>query len=586
MNDYDYDLSYFSSSNTPNRRSSDSSRYRRQSQPRRTGSSNAGNRNTNNRNQGYTRDTGSTRNTNGNRKNSTPANPRQGRTNKKKNRKRSLVFALIVILVLVIAVTVGIVKFNIDNSNRPFTFSKDVTVSGIDISGLTYEQALDKLKENSASLIKEYDIVVKSNGRLFNFDKEDFEYNFEYKKALKQAKLYSLKEQGKIKKTKYADMADDISDNSAFTLNYQVNNQSIDKVVKEVAKGTDKEPQNAKVAKFKPFAENRFEYKNGKNGYKLDRSDLQYEFVEFFDKGAVRKTIDARVENVPPEITLEDVKNNIVGLSTATSISSNTADGTHNMKVALEACNGSVINPGEVWSFNDCTGDSNLESNGYRNAAVINNKKIEQGVGGGICQASTTIFKCALFANMAVVERHNHYWASTYAYAGEDATIDYPNLDLRLKNTTDYQMFMECKVEGSTLIVNIYGYQDPSYDNVMLKSENYDIRKGESYRTVTKRYLYLEGEIVKEETICNSTYSLKDNHIVRMDDEGSFRTTVNGQVQYETKPTEPTSAETQPQTTQPETEQPTTTNPTEDPTYNPEEQEYTEPETVVTGELA
>ncbi|MGN1130024.1 MAG: VanW family protein, partial [Ruminococcus sp.] len=436
-------------------------------------------------------------------------------------------------------------------------------------------------KENSASLIKEYDIVVKSNGRLFNFDKEDFEYNFEYKKALKQAKLYSLKEQGKIKKTKYADMADEISDNSAFTLNYQVNNQSIDKAVKEVAEGTDKEPQNAKVAKFKPFADNRFEYKDGKDGYKLDRSDLQYELVEFFDKGAVRKTIDARVESITPEITLEDVKKNIVGLSTATSISSNTADGTHNMKVALEACNGSVINPGEVWSFNDCTGDSNLESNGYRNAAVINNKKIEQGVGGGICQASTTIFKCALFANMAVVERHNHYWASTYAYAGEDATIDYPNLDLRLKNTTDYQMFMECKVEGNTLIVNIYGYQDPSYDNIMLESENYDIRKGESYRTVTKRYLYLEGEIVKEETICNSTYSLKDNHIVRVDDEGSFRTTVNGQIKYETKPTEPTVATTEPETTQPETEKPTTK-----PTEKPTEQEPSETETVVSGEFA
>ncbi|MGN1130577.1 MAG: hypothetical protein ACI4Q8_04435, partial [Ruminococcus sp.] len=148
MNDYDYDLSYFSSSNTPNRRSSDSNRYRRQAPKRRTGSGSAGNRNTNNRNQRNTRDTGSTRNTNGNRKKSTPANSRQRRTNKKKNRKRSLVFALIVILVLVIAVTVGIVKFNIDNSNRPFTFSRDVTVSDIDISGLTYEQALDKLKEN------------------------------------------------------------------------------------------------------------------------------------------------------------------------------------------------------------------------------------------------------------------------------------------------------------------------------------------------------------------------------------------------------------------------------------------------------
>ena len=564
----DYDLSNFSSSKKSQPRRAGSGRYGRQPQ-RRTDS-----RNTNNSNR-------NTNTPNGNRQNPRTVNSRQRKTNKRKNSKRKFVIVLVVILVLAVAVTVGVVKFNIDNSNRPFTFSNDVTVSGIDISGLTYEQALERLKENSDSLIKEYDIVIKSNGRLFNYDKEDFKYDFQYKKALKKAKLYSLKEQGRLKNTKYEDMADSISDNSAFNLGYQVTTQSINKVVNQVANGTDIEPQNAKVSQFRPFAKNRFEYKDGKYGYRLDRSDLQYELVEFFDKGAVRTTIDARVENITPEITLEDVKKNIVGLSTATSVSSNTADGTHNMATALKACNGSVINPGEVWSFNDCTGDSNLESNGYRKAAVINNKKIEQGVGGGICQASTTIFKCALFANMAVVERHNHYWASTYAYAGEDATIDYPNLDLRLKNTTDYQMFMECKLEGNTLIVNIYGYQDPSYDNIKLESENYDIKDGESYRTVTRRYLYLNGEVVKEETICNSTYSLKDSHSVRMDDEGSFRTAVDGEIKYEAKPTEPTTAETQPQTTQPTTKPETTAPPTEKPTR----QENTETEPITDSEF-
>ena len=564
----DYDLSNFSSSKKSQPRRAGSGRYGRQPQ-RRTDS-----RNTNNSNR-------NTNTPNGNRQNPRTVNSRQRKTNKRKNSKRKFVIVLVVILVLAVAVTVGVVKFNIDNSNRPFTFSKDVTVSGIDISGLTYEQALERLKENSDSLIKEYDIVIKSNGRLFNYDKEDFKYDFQYKKALKKAKLYSLKEQGRLKNTKYEDMADSISDNSSFNLGYQVTTRSINKVINQVANGTDIEPQNAKVSEFRPFAKNRFEYKDGKYGYRLDRSDLQYELVEFFDKGAVRTTIDARVENITPEITLEDVKKNIVGLSTATSVSSNTADGTHNMATALKACNGSVINPGEVWSFNDCTGDSNLESNGYRKAAVINNKKIEQGVGGGICQASTTIFKCALFANMAVVERHNHYWASTYAYAGEDATIDYPNLDLRLKNTTDYQMFMECKLEGNTLIVNIYGYQDPSYDNIKLESENYDIKDGESYRTVTKRYLYLNGEVVKEETICNSTYSLKDSHSVRMDDEGSFRTTVDGEIKYEAKPTEPTTAETQPQTTQPTTKPETTAPPTEKPTR----QEPTETEPITDNEV-
>ena len=72
-------------------------------------------------------------------------------------------------------------------------------INGCDLQRLVVE----RLKENSDSLIKEYDIVIKSNGRLFNYDKEDFKYDFQYKKALKKAKLYSLKEQGRLKNTKY-----------------------------------------------------------------------------------------------------------------------------------------------------------------------------------------------------------------------------------------------------------------------------------------------------------------------------------------------------------------------------------------------
>ena len=148
----DYDLSNFSSSKKSQPRRAGSGRYGRQPQ-RRTDS-----RNTNNSNR-------STPTPNGNRQKPSTVNSRQRKTNKRKNSKSKFVVVLVVILVLAVAVTVGVVKFNIDNSNRPFTFSKDVTVSGIDISGLTYEQALERLKENSDSLIKEYDIVIKSNGR-------------------------------------------------------------------------------------------------------------------------------------------------------------------------------------------------------------------------------------------------------------------------------------------------------------------------------------------------------------------------------------------------------------------------------------
>ena len=201
------------------------------------------------------------------------------------------------------------------------------------------------------------------------------------------------------------------------------------------------------------------------------------------------------------------------------------------MELALKSCNGSVIAPGATWSFNDCTGDSNLESNGYKKAAVISEKKIKQGVGGGICQASTIIFEAGLFSNMEIIERHNHHWASTYAYAGEDATIDYPDLDLRMRNKTEYQMFIECRMEdGNRLRVNIWGYQDPDYDNIRIHSENYDVTKTD-FRTRTFRELFKDGHIIKTETVCDSYYSIK--HSIKTPDAETYRTRVDGYVQYE-----------------------------------------------------
>ena len=142
------------------------------------------------------------------------------------------------------------------------------------------------------------------------------------------------------------------------------------------------------------------------------------------------------------------MQNNIVKLSSFSTESSNNDNGNHNMKISLKACNGSVIEPGETWSFNDCTGDSNLESNGYKEAGVIVDGKSGTGIGGGICQSSTTIYNAAILCGMKIEERYCHYFKSTYIDAGRDATIDYGNLDLKLSNPFSYQLFMKCWLFG------------------------------------------------------------------------------------------------------------------------------------------
>lgn len=456
--------------------------------------------------------------------------------------KRALVVLLTILIVGALLAGAGIVGYNMYTDykkNQPFRFLNGVKIAGIEIGGLSYDEAQKKLKKESMSVVKNINLKVSAHDVNKTYSKKDFEYNFDYKSALKEAKVYSLKEQGiyedKSSKSKSnkAETQFVTMENPDFKLEYTVDDESIESQVNKLALNVNSDPENAKVSKFHPFSSDRFTFQRGKLGYTLDKVDLISRITTFFSTGKKKASIQAEVETINPDITVADLQENIVGLSRATSESNNTDAGTHNMAVALKACNGSVIEPGELWSFNECTGDSNKKENGYKEATVISEQKLDQGVGGGICQASTTIFKAAAMANMDVIRRSNHYWASGYAYAGEDATIDYPNLDLQLRNITDYQMFIESKVEGKTLIVNIYGYQDPSYDNVMLRSENYDITKGKFFRTRTYRTLYKNHEIVSDEVICTSYYSLTENHTVRDPDMGTFRTSVNGNVIYE-----------------------------------------------------
>lgn len=516
-------------------------------------------------------------------KNSKASNIEDKKKNNARKSKAVFVIPAIAFLLVVIIATVGIVVWTQEDSG--FVFSKNVSISGIDISGLSRKEAKAKVEENAVNTVEDFRINVSAKGNEQTFTKSDFSYDFDINSALDEAEVYSLKEQGKYEETSYTEFIK--LKKPDFKLTYTVNQESISDNVADFAEKVNTDYTNARVKKFNPFEEERFIYEEAKDGYELIQSELIERINQFFTSDETETDIEATVKVVEPEVTVDDLKKDIVGLSSATSVSYNTANGNTNMKVALESCNGSVIEPGELWSFNECTGDSNLESNGYKSATVIVNKKLTEGVGGGLCQASSTIFKAAIFANMGIYERHNHYWASSYAYPGEDATIDYPNLDLKLRNTTEYQMFIECKMEGTTLLVNIYGYQEPSYDNVKIHSENYDVKTGDSYKTITYRTLYLNGEVVKEEVLCKSTYSLTDNASVRASDTGTFRTMVDGTVQVETEPTTATEKPTE-KATEKATEKPTqkATETTEKPTKATEKatEKVTEKPTEETAE--
>lgn len=381
-----------------------------------------------------------------------------------------------------------------------YVFADGIAVGEIKLDGLTYNQALELINSDCISKISDFKLTVKALEKSFEYGKADFEWKTDAEAVLADAVDYS--------EQLYAKKNSSDSDTKIFAVSVSADENSVFEVANAIAKDVDAEPKNASISSAN---DNKVEIKKEKSGYKLDSADLEKQMISVLSDLANGNKdtaeITAKVDEIKPEVTYNDLDGNISLLSTFSTYSTNTADGDHNMAVALEACNGSVIQPGEIWSFNACTGDSNLTSNGYRPAAVIIGGKIEQGIGGGICQASTTIYNAAIRANLEIVERSCHYFQSSYADAGLDATIDYPNLDLRLRNTTQYPIYIQCSMSGATLYCSIYGWQDPSYDTIEVESYIYDANRAANYyRASACRILYKNGVEVGREDLPGSTY--------------------------------------------------------------------------------
>lgn len=440
--------------------------------------------------------------------------------NNKNNKKKVIIISSVAAAVVVALGVTGFCLYqsgvfgNPSVENSEFVFKEGTAVSGISISGKTMEEAKKLLESKEDSFIKPISISVDVDGKVTTLTQSDFEYTFDIDTVL-----------GNIKNDALNPSGDNTSETKTYEITATVTVDSIEKNTQKIEKSTNCNPKNAYVSKFTPYSDNRFEYAEAVKGKKLNCDDLNDKLKTAISQGADESRIIADVETVDAKINVADLKKNIVKLASYETVSTNTANGTENMKISLAACNGSVIEPGATWSFNKCTGDSNLESNGYKSAGVIANGELTSGIGGGICQSSSTIYNAAIRANMDVEERYCHKWASSYVPTGLDATIDYPRLDLKLSNPTKYQMFMECKLVDSTLYVSIWGVKDSSYDEIKTHNEMTD-KGGSSYTVKAWRVYYKDGKEVDRESLGSSTYDSDHGYVfIEADNDSNAKNT-------------------------------------------------------------
>lgn len=180
-------------------------------------------------------------------------------------------------------------------------------------------------------------------------------------------------------------------------------------------------------------------------------TDLPKEWGEFED---IR--ISIVMVNQNPRVTEEDLR----GMGELASFSTwfNTAEvnRSSNLRLAAKKLNGTMVKPGEIVSFNNLIGERTPET-GFNEALVIVGGKFVTGVGGGICQVSTTLYNACLLAGIDIVERHQHNMAVAYVPLGRDATVSYGQQDFRFKNNMDSPIYIRAVTSGGTLTVNIYG---------------------------------------------------------------------------------------------------------------------------------
>lgn len=216
-------------------------------------------------------------------------------------------------------------------------------------------------------------------------------------------------------------------------------------------------PVNAEVF-FAPDAKNVFTYKSEKEGRYISEGRITAEIEYCLASG--KSSVFIGSQSIKPEITRAELeKTACVRSRFATSYASSSAERKSNIAIAAKAVSGCVLKRGESFSFNERVGER-TEARGYKKAKIISNGDFTEGVGGGVCQVSTTIYNAALKAGLTIEECHRHSLPVSYVSPSFDAMVNSGTSDLRFKNDTEADVYIACYADGEKLSVVIYGLKN------------------------------------------------------------------------------------------------------------------------------
>ena len=527
-----------------------------------------------------------------------------------KSSKKKIITILICAIILVVAIfaSTGFALFNINNTK----IISNISIEGIEVGGLTKKEAEQKILEKIEKNV-EQNIIVKTNDFEYQFQLSQIEAKYDTNKAIEDA--YSIGRDGNIFKNNLEIFKRKIK-NKNIEVGIDYNQELLDNIINEIAvkiPGAVEKPsyciEDKKLTitkgkagntinkeKFKEEVIKRLElekqnepieleiinvepeaididkiysevHKEAKNAYYTKDPFQVYPHVDGvdFDLEAAREMLKEDKEEyvIDLKITTPEITTNKIGseafpdlLSTfSTKYDASNTPRTTNLKLAMNKLNGVVVSPGETFSYNKTLGKRTAEA-GYREAGGFAGGRVVQTLAGGICQISSTLYDAVVYANLEIVERHNHMFLAGYVGAGKDATVVYGAYDFKFKNTRKYPIMLKTSIGSGVARIDVFGIKEDVEYEVEISSKilSYTpfkvVRENDSSlapgkervaqngmngcKSITYKILKLNGKEVSRTVLSSDTYDPM-NKIIKV---GPSKTTeVSTQPVKEPEPT-------------------------------------------------
>lgn len=412
------------------------------------------------------------------------------------------------------------------------TICNGVFIDTVDVSGMTAKEAQEALKKHIDGLrSKSFALVVGDKSVIITLG--ELNYSYEPNNYIRQA--LSLGKSGNLVK-RYKDNKDIEHGKIVYPLTYTYDESKLIKLV-ENARKMEIAPKNASFSR----KNSKFVYTDHVMGSRIELEPTIAAIKERLDNwNRLDFVVHAAMTEVKPDFTREDLEkcNAILG-EFSTVFTDSSEDRAANLANGARLINNALIYPGDVFSSLSYLLPFSLD-NGYYMAGSYNAGRIEQTIGGGACQVTTTLYNAVLRSELEIVERHNHSMTVSYVDLAFDAAVsESANKDFKFKNSSDMPILVEAFSEGRKITFRIWGHETRDTKKRTIKFENKVIKEinppskekitqdptqPSSYRRVTQRakkgysaelykVIYEDGKEVGRELINKSYYNAEPAHV-------------------------------------------------------------------------